>query len=240
MPPAQRGKYSLDIQNAVLHATEHAELNVVNHLLGTSINPRTLKRWNNNIVTFGTPSIPRSEYKRLGRPKIVGSDQALLIVAIIRAQPDLYLDEIQLEFFYRTGVMLSVETLRREIVSVLHLTVKKARRLHINRDPLKAAAYLNRIGEVPIAALVFGDESSINMRKTGERPNARAPRGERAERFIQACGGKNFSLLLFVSIHGVVAAMVCEGSVTRDRYVRFLEKQLVSSPCSFAPPRHHF
>ncbi|CAD6939336.1 unnamed protein product [Tilletia controversa] len=79
-----------------------------------------------------------------------------------------------------------------------------------------------RISQSTSEQLVFGDETRINARNA-LRTTGWAPRGERADIQSDFGRGGRCSLLPALSIDGLIAPMIVEGSITKERFLLWLE-----------------
>jgi hypothetical protein len=156
------------------------------------------------------------------------------IYSILEANPGLYVDEIQQRLFEARDVDISIATISRALrrLAVLH---KKVAREALERDEVVHATWLAEYGDIPVESCLWLDESSVDDR-TNQRRNGWAPLGRacvRRETFIR---GRRFSVLPALSVDGIVALDIFEGSVTKEWFITFLKDQIVSK--RFIPARY--
>lgn len=146
----------------------------------------------------------------------------------LKKNPCAYLDEMQDAIFDRYGfiptIPVVVRTLRR-----LDYTSKLVSKVALERDEVRRAVFQYNMGRVaPDADMVmFLDEASKNE-KTSRRPKGRSLRGTRCVQRRCFVRGARCSILPAITLDGIVALEIIEGSVTSERFCRFLREQVVS------------
>ena len=151
------------------------------------------------------------------------------IYSILEANPGLYVDEIQQRLFEARNIDVSIATISRALRR-LAMSNKKVAREALERDEVLRATWLAEYGDIPPESYLWLDESSVDDR-TNQRCNGWASLGHacvRRETFIRGC---RFSILAALSVDGIVALDIFEGSVTKDRFISFLKEQIVSIIC---------
>lgn len=114
------------------------------------------------------------------------------------------------------------------------LRVKRVQKLASERDPIKRADFVRRIGEYPPQCLVFLDEVSKDNR-TYARLWGRAAAGVRVEKHNPFVRKRRLSMLAALAFDkGIIASRVVEGSFTHGTFMEYLRDDLVSHP----PYRH--
>jgi transposase len=88
-------------------------------------------------------------------------------------------------------------------------------------------AFWGEAAQLARARLIFLDESGCNTAMTPRY--ARAPVGERALASRPVNRGKNISIIGAVRLRGVVALRAFEGAINVDKFLRFLERDLLPS-----------
>jgi hypothetical protein len=96
------------------------------------------------------------------------------------------------------------------------------------RDPLLGEVFMNRIGKLVSdpAMLMFADESSKDER-TVIRRYGYGPEGERIVMNGPFVRGTRYSILPILTIDGIIAHKVVEGSIDADQFVDFLREHVV-------------
>lgn len=95
------------------------------------------------------------------------------------------------------------------------------------RDEEERAAWREKASSLPTDALVFIDETGSNIALTPLY--ARAPRGERARGTVPRNRGKNTMLIAALSLEGMGAAMILEGSANTTAFELYVEQILAPS-----------
>jgi transposase len=110
------------------------------------------------------------------------------------------------------------------------ISVKRLQKLAAERSPEDRADYQRRIGRYASDQLVFLDEMSKDDR-TYARLFGRAPKGARVEEDHPFVRRKRFSTVAALALdQGIIAANVIEGSFDRDKFIEFLQNDVVCSP----------
>jgi DDE superfamily endonuclease len=92
------------------------------------------------------------------------------------------------------------------------------------RNEEQRAAWRENASKLPTEALVFLDECGSNIALTPL--DARAPKGERARGSVPRNRGKNTTLIAALSLEGMGAAMILEGSTNTTAFEVYVEQVL--------------
>lgn len=151
------------------------------------------------------------------------------ILALLDQQHTVYLDEIQEQLLSRRGVKVSIPTLTRTLCR-LHFSHKQVSGKALERNDILCAVYMNQIADlVPDPnMLMFGDEAGKDER-TSNRHKGWSQRGTRCVQRKCFVRGKRFSILPILTLDGIIAHDIIEGSVTSKRFVEFLRELVVSA-----------
>jgi transposase len=95
------------------------------------------------------------------------------------------------------------------------------------RNEEERAAWRAEVNELPAQQMVFVDECGSNSALTPLY--ARAPKGERAQGHVPRNRGKNTTLIASLSLEGMGAAMILEGSANGAAFERYVEQLLAPS-----------
>jgi len=95
------------------------------------------------------------------------------------------------------------------------------------RNEDERAAWRETASSLPTDALVFLDETGSNIALTP--PYARAPKGERARGSVPRNRGKNTTLIAALSLEGMGAALILEGSANTTAFELYVEQILAPS-----------
>ena len=142
------------------------------------------------------------------------------ISSILEANPTLYLDEIQQQLLEVRDVQVSLATLSRTFCR-LQLTHKQLSKSPIERNELLCATWQAEYGDIPMEYFVWLDESAVDD-KTNQRTDGWSPLGRvcvRRDAFIR---GQRFSILPALTVDGIIALDIFEGSVNKVKFSSFL------------------
>ena len=95
------------------------------------------------------------------------------------------------------------------------------------RNEEERAAWRAEVSPLPAKQLVFVDECGSNIALTPLY--ARAPKGERAKGSVPRNRGKNTTLIASLSLEGMGAAMILEGSANGAAFEIYVERLLAPS-----------
>jgi transposase len=95
------------------------------------------------------------------------------------------------------------------------------------RNEEERAAWRAEVNELPARQLVFVDECGSNIALTPVY--ARAPKGARAQGSVPRNRGKNTTLIASLSLEGMGAAMILEGSANGAAFELYVEQLLAPS-----------
>jgi DDE superfamily endonuclease len=110
------------------------------------------------------------------------------------------------------------------------LDAKKKSLRATERNEEERATWRANASKLPSESLIFIDESGSNMALTPLY--ARAPKGERARGSVPRNRGKNTTLIASLSLEGMGAALILEGSANTTAFELYVEQILapVSMP----------
>jgi transposase len=138
-----------------------------------------------------------------------------------------YLDEIQEQLLIRRGTRISLPTISRTLHR-LHFSHKGVSGRALERNNELRAIFMNRIADqVPDPdMLMFGDEASKDERTLARRWgwSLRGTRCIQRKCFVR---GKQFSILPILTLDGIIAYDIIEGSMTTEHFVQFLRELVV-------------
>jgi hypothetical protein len=137
----------------------------------------------------------------------------------------LYLDELQEQLFAARDKDISLATLSRAIRR-LAMTHKRVSKTAAERNELLRATWQAMYGDIPAEYFVWLDESSVDN-KTNQRNHGWADLGRACVRRATFIRGQRYSVLPALTSDGIIALDIFEGSVNKDRFMRFLNEDLV-------------
>jgi len=169
--------------------------------------------------------------RRCGRRRILTSVDLSFIRSLLNRKRCTYLDEIQEQLIICRGVHISIPTLWRSLRR-LCISNKCVSARALERNDILRSAFMNRIAtDVPDPRMfMFIDEAAKNDR-TSARLKGWAPIGARCVQRRCFVRGKRFSILPVLTLDGIVAHDIIEGSVTASRFLQFLKELVVSILC---------
>lgn len=177
-----------------------------------------------NYRDYGQTSNPFNRPR--GRPRTLDQGDLTYITSILEANPVLYLDEIQDRLLEARDVSVSLATLSRTLRR-LDVSNKQVAREALERNDLLRATWQAAYGDIPKEYIVWLDESSIDDR-TNQRTSGWTARGLACVRRATFIRGQRFSLLPALSVDGIIALDLFEGSVTKERFLKFVREQIVN------------
>jgi transposase len=160
-----------------------------------------------------------------GRPRNLSTADLEYLHSILQANPALYLDELQEKLQFYRDVDVSIATISRALRSMA-LTHKKQAKTAAERNELLRAMWQAQYGDIPAEYFVWLDESSVDDR-TNQRKEGWAHLGLACVRRATFIWGQRFSVLPAFSCEGIIALDIFEGSVTKERFLKFLNNDLV-------------
>ncbi|KAF7372044.1 Tc1-mariner class transposase [Mycena venus] len=139
----------------------------------------------------------------------------------------MYLDELQEKMLTQRGVDVSIATLLRTLRR-LHFSRKCVSPRALQRNDTLRSAYWIRIADlVPDPnMLMFIDEAAKNDHTT-TRQKGWSLMGMRCIQRRAFVRGKRFSILPVLTLDGIIAHDVIEGSVNTQRFIGFLEEHVI-------------
>ena len=154
------------------------------------------------------------------------------IRGLLHQKHTIYLDEIQEQLLIRRGMKISLSTLSRTLHR-LCFSNKDVSGQALERNNELRAIFMNRIADqVPDPnMLMFGDEASKDERSSARR-RGWSPRGTRCIQRKCFVRGRRFSILPILTLDGIIAYDIIEGSVTSERFLQFLQELVVCSDLS--------
>lgn len=161
-----------------------------------------------------------------GRRRLLERADVEHLSSIIKSTPSIYLDEIQEKLLHDRNIEVSLATLSRELAR-LAISRKGVAREASERNELLRAIWRAEIGQYEPQQLVFMDESAVDD-QTSHRREGWAPIGMACVSRTTFLRGVKYSILPALSLDGIIALEIFEGSVNREKFIQFLRSQVVS------------
>ncbi|KIJ93514.1 hypothetical protein K443DRAFT_645432 [Laccaria amethystina LaAM-08-1] len=149
-----------------------------------------------------TGDVEKPKSTTRGRPRKLHFDDLTYMTALINHRPDWFLDELLGLLDTNRFISVHFTTIYRELERS-GVSLKKLRRIAKERDEDLRADFVRMMGQYQPEQIGFLDEFSKDERTLHRRR--------------------------LLSLDGVVASTVVEGSMTREKYLYFLEHSVVSS-----------
>jgi transposase len=161
-----------------------------------------------------------------GAPRLLDKADLRYIRGAIEARPKIYLDELQEELAYARGVEVSIATLSQTLRRMAY-SYKRVSRAALERNEDLRAIWIAEYGDIPREFFVWLDESSIDD-STNHRHNGWALTGLACVSREMFLRGHRYSILPALTVDGIVALDIVEGSINKDLFITFLKEQIVS------------
>lgn len=161
-----------------------------------------------------------------GRRRTLVKKDVEYLLRLVQFRPDFFLDEL-LELL-ETNLFISVHytTIHNELKRC-GVSLKKLRKIAKERDETARALFTMQVAAYAPEQFGFMDEVSKDER-TCWRRNGRAKKGEQASQKGVFVRGRRLSAEGLLTLDGMVASKVVEGSMTRELFLEFLEETVVS------------
>jgi transposase len=160
-----------------------------------------------------------------GGPRLLHFDDIDYLRQIIRACPDWFLNEMLELLENNHFISAHYSTIHRELVHT-GVSTKKLKKIALERNENLRVDYIHHMAQYSPEQVGFLDEISKDER-TSSRSRGRSRKGMHAvKKGVFVCG-RHFSAEGLLTIDGMVANTVIEGSMTRDLFLQFLEFTVV-------------
>lgn len=215
--------YSLDLKERIVHSYLQGEtMRTVAETFEVSLGfvHRVVNLYRRNGEVTDREATPRR-----GRRILTATDEDC-IRSLIRAQPSIYLDEIQQELQSACGVFVSIATISRTLAR-MEISKKS-----LTRNAAERNDELRTLWEIELShfddpdLFVFIDESAVDN-KTVQRSQGWSSVGGRSVLRRTFLRGKRHSILPALSSGGIIALEIIEGSVNKERFLGFLRGKVV-------------
>ncbi|GLB45137.1 hypothetical protein LshimejAT787_2000450 [Lyophyllum shimeji] len=185
--------------------------------------------------TYGTHYNPHISLA--GRRRKLGRTDVDFIYHLLQRRHCMYLNELQEELATQRGLFASIPTLLRTLRR-LHFSNKSVSARALERNDLQRSAFMNRIAdEVPDPEmLMFIDEAARNRHTSGRRKGWSLI-GRRCVQRRCFVRGQRYSILPVLTLDGIIAHDVIQGSVTSESFVQFLREFVVPLTNPYPGPR---
>ena len=193
---------------------------------------RILALWN------ATGEVVRETNGIRGRPRIFHFLDIEYLKRLIQHRPDWFLDELQYLLQTNRFIAAHFTTVHRELVRA-GISAKKIKKVASERNDDLRADFIARMAQYLPEQLGFLDEVSKDER-TSFRARGRSRKGIRAVMKGVFVRGRRFSAEGLLSIDGMIASTIVEGSMTRALFIEYLEFTVVrQTHCLYYKSLYH-
>ena len=164
--------------------------------------------------------------QRTGRPQYLDNADAQYLTHLLESNPRLYLDEIQQKLRVVRNVHVSLATISRRLTGLAFTHKRITKAAEERNEELRMLWRLDMAEYDNPELFVFVDESAVDNH-TVERNYGWARAGTPCVDRGTFLRGTRFSILPALSLDGVIALDIFEGSVNKDRFLQFLREHVV-------------
>jgi transposase len=150
-----------------------------------------------------------------GRHRALLTSDINYLQSLLNANPSLYLDELQAQLAEVLDVEVSLATISRALRH-LALTQKSLSKEALEKDELLRATWQAAYGDMPSNFFFWLDESGVDD-MTNQWRNGWAPLGRACVHCATFLRGQRYSILPTLTVDGIVALDIFEGSVNKDK-----------------------
>ena len=161
-----------------------------------------------------------------GRPHALHFDNVNYLIWLVNHHPTWFLDELLNLLESNCFIATHFTTVHRELVHA-GISLKKLRKIAKEWDEDKRAEFVWQMSQYSPEEIGFIDETSKDERTT-IRQNGHARKGMRAQRRGVFVRGHCLSAVGLLTLDGMSTSNVIEGSFTMEKFVHFLEHNVVS------------
>ena len=171
----------------------------------------------------GEVAKPRS--LALSRPRVFNHEDLNYLLQLVYHRPNWFLDELQELVESNRFISVHFSTIHRELQRA-GVSLKKLRKIAKERDEDLRADFMRRVAQYAPEEMIWIDETSKDER-TLIRRNGRAKKSHRANMKGVFVRGRRLTAVAALSMDGIVAGHVVEGSLRRADFLLFLEDAVV-------------
>ena len=162
-----------------------------------------------------------------GNHRVLVTDDVQYLLRLVRHRPDWFQDELADHLLENRFISVHYSTICRELKRAGY-SLKKLRKIASEWSEEKHAEFVYRMAQYTREQLGFIDETSKDERVPGRR-RGYAKKGERARRKQVFVRGHRLSGTGLLTLDGMVASTVVEGSMTGVDFIEFLHEYVVRS-----------
>lgn len=174
-----------------------------------------------------TGDVVNYTYGCRGKHRILVTDDVQYLLRLVRHHPDWFQDELADHLLKNRFISAHFSTICRELKRV-GFSLKKLKKIASERSEEKRAEFVYRMAQYTPEQLGFIDETSKDDRVPGRR-RGYAKKGQRARRKQVFVRGHRLTGTGLLTVDGMVASTVLEGSMTGVNFIEFLHEYVVCS-----------
>jgi len=216
-------RISPDVKLAAIRLYERQLLPLRQILECVGFSRRTFFRILNLFNETGEVTKPRS--LALSRPRVFNHEDLNYLLQLVYHQPNWFLDELQELVESNRFISVHFSTIHHELQRA-GISLKKLRKITQERDKDLRADFMRKVAQYAPEEMIWIDETSKDE-WTLIRRNGRAKKSHRASMKGVFVRGRRLTAVAALSIDGIVAGHVIEGSLRRADFLSFLEDAVV-------------
>ncbi|KAG1725774.1 hypothetical protein EDD22DRAFT_789656 [Suillus occidentalis] len=202
-------KISRDVKLAAINLYERRHLSLHNILTCVGFSESTF--WRVVKLWRETGDVVSSTCSLRGRPRVLHCDDVLYLIRLIRHRPGWFLDELLELLDTNRFISVHYTTIHRELERI-GISLKKLKRIAKERNEQRRMEFTIQMSQYLPEEIGFLDETSKDEHTPGRLFFVR---------------GQRVSALGLMTIDGMVASSVVEGSFTTVKYLEFLQSTVV-------------
>jgi transposase len=223
-------RISNDVKLAALKLFFHGQLALSDILDAVGFSRSTFFRVLNIWNETGQVSRERS-YLR-GRPRLLHREDVKYLLTLVKHRPQFFLQELQQLLLHNRLVSVHFTTIHRTFEK-MGFSTKMLRKIAAERSDIVRADFLLRMGDYETEQLMFIDETAKDEKNITRR-QGRSLIGTRSTAPSVFVRGTQFTLLPMLTVEGIQAATVVQGSVNKRLFIEFLRDHVVCSLLLYA------
>jgi len=220
-----------------------------NRKISSDVKCAAIRLWEKDLMSFGdilecvgfsertffrvlkiyreTGNVVKAPSNHRGRPRNLLFEDIQYLIALVHHRPDWFLDEFLGLMEHNRFISVHFTTIHRELANA-GISSKKLKKIAKERNEDLRADFIRQMAQYAPEELCFLDEVHKDER-TLYRRRGRAKKGKRAVMRGVFVRGRRVSAEGCLTLDGIVAGTVVEGSMTSDKFLYFLEHSVVRS-----------
>jgi len=216
-------RISPDVKLAAICLYEHQLLPLRQILECVGFSRHTFFRILNLFNETGEVAKPRS--LALSRPRVFNHEDLNYLLQLVYHQPNWFLDELQELMESNRFISVHFSTIHHELQHA-GISLKKLRKIAQERDEDLCADFMRKVAQYAPEEMIWIYETSKDERTLIQR-NGRAKKSHCASMKGVFVRGRRLTAVAALSIDGIVAGHVIEGSLRGADFLSFLEDAVV-------------